>query len=514
MMQRGRFGCAGWLAAILLAGCGGHSADGVQLGGETNWLGSCHADAECGVGHCLCNLCTVQCTAAESCSGGPTESRCVEASELGTSCASAVSGGICVASPTSDAGNSTPAGSGLDAARDLLSEDLGQLPSADWPFTRYIAFGGLSTEGYTGYGTTEYQNPRGRGRLALNKLANSLSSKSQITLPAEVDDQRLFQRIDLRDYGWDRPITVDGVPYADGWEAIVAHASLAVEYPLDRSGALEDRTGTRVPWLFVSDFVAAAGTGNTYYELLDLPDTLAQLEQRLTPAGAEAAITYGVAIDLAAESGRTRWVQQVQSTGAGHYWRAFDFADISAQAVYDTPLGVSPDASELIFSLPNGLQAFFTADSSGRRVSDAPVSRDPTQKDWVMRNAVSCFNCHNVGIKALETYPDRELVQQSMAADSVSYLQALQALGAADMGDTVARVYDEFRWWGVQLPQAAAELFVTPEQLRARLAELPASLQVLGDADGSVSRGVFVSAYGEALCTLHHTDAVLPARCR
>jgi hypothetical protein len=504
------------LAAMLLGGCGGRSTDGVRVGGETNWLGACHADAECGVGQCLCSVCSLPCTAADSCAGGSTASRCADVSELGASCASELSGGICVAALTSDGGNSGSTGSRLDAARELLSSDLERLPSADWPFTRYIAFGNLSAEGYTGEGTTEYQNPRGRGRLALSKLANSLSSKSQLALPVDVDDEQLFQRIDLRDYGWDRPVTVDGNRYTDGWEAIVAHASLAVKYPLE-GGALSERVGTRVPWLFVSDFVAAAATGNTYYELLGLPETLTELEERLAPAR-NATISYGNNVGASGESRGTRLVQRVEVPDSDHYWQALDFSsNVGAQTALETS-GFVADASELIFSLPNGLRAFFTADSSGRRVSVSPLTpgtvADPTQKDWVMRNAVSCFQCHQAGIKLLDSYPDHDLVQQWMADDSASYLRALAAVGMPTPSDTISRVFHEFQWGVVPLPQAAAELLVTPEQLRAHLAELPASLQVLGDQEGSVPRDVFASAYGEALCTLHQTDTVLPARCR
>src|SRR4051812_6211838 len=83
-MKPGRLGAAPLLALLLAAGCGGKAADGTRIGGETNWLVTCSSDTDCGVGQCLCNVCTVSCAAAaESCSDGPPESHCVQASELG-----------------------------------------------------------------------------------------------------------------------------------------------------------------------------------------------------------------------------------------------------------------------------------------------------------------------------------------------------------------------------------------------------------------------------------------------
>jgi hypothetical protein len=164
---------------------------------------------------------------------------------------------------------------------------------------------------------------------------------------------------------------------------------------------------------------------------------------------------------------------------------------------------------------------------------------DPAQPDWVMRNAGSCFSCHNSGLisfqdtlrpnwepavadsasseqqAVLDAYPPNEVLDQVLRDDDAAYWQALQAAGVPlATPDAVSRVFVEFQHLGIDEAQAAAELFVTPAQLRAHRDELPLPLRVLGADGASVSRDVFVSVYLEALCALHQTDQVLPARCR
>jgi hypothetical protein len=348
-----------------------------------------------------------------------------------------------------------------------------------------------------------------------------------------------LQRIDLRAYGWDRPVSVDGVQYADGWEAIVAHAALAVELQSEGPDAFPGLSGTRVPWLFASDFVAAASSGNTYYELLGLPETLAELQQWWAPAGSGVPPTHRAAFETSGESLSTRVVERRQRSEGGAYWQTFEFSsDARGAAVYEDPLGFVPDGSEAMFTLPNGLHGFFIADESGRRVTQSPLWPDAivdwSEPDRIMRNASSCFSCHNVGTihfkdelrsqweeapidpkrqAVLDLYAVPDVLGQYQLDDNEAYAQAAEAAGVPrSIPDPVTRVYLEF-WYGkVLTAQAAAELLVTPAQLRARMNELPEWLQLL-DVVG-LARADFNAVYLEALCTLHQTDQVVPARCR
>src|SRR6185295_9564158 len=129
-MKPGQLGCAPLLALLLASGCGGNAADGRRIGGETNWLVTCNSDSDCGAGQCLCNVCTVSCATDASCGDGPPESRCAEASQLGSSCGAALSGaGICLAPPDE---------SPLDDLHGAIQRDLLAQPAADQRFLRYL----------------------------------------------------------------------------------------------------------------------------------------------------------------------------------------------------------------------------------------------------------------------------------------------------------------------------------------------------------------------------------------
>ena len=55
---------------------------------------------------------------------------------------------------------------------------------------------------------------------------------------------------------------------------------------------------------------------------------------------------------------------------------------------------------EIIFSLPNGLQAYMLTDQKGNRLNEGPINivQDESQKDFLVRNGVSCMGCHSSGM--------------------------------------------------------------------------------------------------------------------
>ena len=55
------------LGSALGAACDGQTIR--STGSETNWLGSCSDDSECQQGHCLCGICSEECTELAGCEG-------------------------------------------------------------------------------------------------------------------------------------------------------------------------------------------------------------------------------------------------------------------------------------------------------------------------------------------------------------------------------------------------------------------------------------------------------------
>ena len=86
----------------------------------------------------------------------------------------------------------------------------------------------------------------------------------------------------------------------------------------------------------------------------------------------------------------------------------------SPQSVFTHPLDFSQDGGEIIFNLPNGLQAYFIVDREGIRIDAAPISivSNPAVADPTVRTGLSCIGCHT---KGMQTFEDevRAVVEQA-----------------------------------------------------------------------------------------------------
>src|SRR5262249_22576740 len=131
-------------------------------------------------------------------------------------------------------------------------------------FQRYFTLTHLYNAGLSDEELQTYRN-------ALAKLVNSLSWGSKIVNPVAVDANRTVLRIDLRWYVWDATI----------WNRILQ------EYPY---GVLEDTTAaraasvgtlTKVPVIRADWFVATASRAPLYYDVLQLPASLTEVEKLL-----------------------------------------------------------------------------------------------------------------------------------------------------------------------------------------------------------------------------------------
>jgi hypothetical protein len=92
----------------------------------------------------------------------------------------------------------------------------------------------------------------------------------------------------------------------------------------------------------------------------------------------------------------------------GYFWTSYDFkGDRPEQSLFVHPLGPDGDnafkydGGETIFSLPNGLQAYYLNTAKGVRLDKGPteIVLDDSQLDRAVTNGISCFGCHNQGIR-------------------------------------------------------------------------------------------------------------------
>ena len=132
--------------------------------------------------------------------------------------------------------------------------DVRAQPAADRPFLRYVSTAQFRAACSVPELDEASLLPLERARGAVSKLSNSLSHEPVAVVPAQMGPEGLLLRLDLRSYGWQRAVTVEGQSYGDAWEAIAARAGIALELQGGTASELSAELGTNVPILLASSF--------------------------------------------------------------------------------------------------------------------------------------------------------------------------------------------------------------------------------------------------------------------
>ncbi|HYP30182.1 MAG TPA: hypothetical protein VE262_25980 [Blastocatellia bacterium] len=405
----------------------------------------------------------------------------------------------------------------------LIRADLLQAPARSRIYFRYFSLAHL-------YGAGASREELESHRVALSRLVNSLSWHREITAPVYLDPERTVCRIDLRDYNWTSAT----------WDMLLR------AYPYGLRSVGGDRvarlSGVGSPYVRADWFVSAASAPPLYHEVLGLPQTLGQLERLL---GVDAARNIEEEKNVARAGVRNSGVSQNNrvlerhSSPFGAYWKSYDFrSNLEDQNVFKDPVRLVPAGSEIIFNLPNGLQAYFLSDAEGRRIDSAPiqiVSNRNTPDDPVIRNGRSCMSCHYEGVKsfkddvrpvvsgltstgfdrekALALYPPQESLDRLMESDRERFRAAIERTGGRvgnnPAAEPINSMYQRFTA-ELSVAQAAAEAGLSPEVFRERLraSDRLASLgfgQLLVP-EGGIKRDAWERAFREVASELRLED--------
>lgn len=369
-------------------------------------------------------------------------------------------------------------------------------------------------------------------RLALSKLLNSLSQSTEMALPKTIDGSKLILRIDTRLYQW---------PSA-AWTSVVALYPYGL--PIFGTERIRELSGAQIPFVRADWFVAKASTSPLYEEILGLPSTLKELEARLKIDSASAATTPNVfraGMPSSNVSLNQRVVERhpLSSGGPGaYYWKSFDYANNTQTNIIADPLSLNPDGGEIIFSLPNGLQAYMIVDKTGKRLNVAPIEivRNRNEPDDpIVRNGRSCMSCHYQGMQTfndqvrgellklqervqngtapkltfnlaqgLRLYPDQADSDRVVARDSLRFRRAVDdagsILGNSPQTEPINLLSKQFES-ELNSILAASELGLSVSDFQSRLKNSP-KLQTLGigaltTASGRVKRDKWESLFGE-----------------
>lgn len=346
-------------------------------------------------------------------------------------------------------------------------------------------------------------------RAALAKLANSLSWKHEIVVPRIVDEgqEEILMSVDLRDLGWDERNLWNEIlklyPYGLTYETVSSDDEFR-----ETATQVYEMAGSKVPAVRVDWFIDNASRPPLYHTLLGLPQTVGEVEKLLRVDPETDFLRNKLARAGFAESGVSRHNRLVDRHSAlyGAYWKSYDFAKSETKGnLFQFPLG--PDfndnpfprlvfehaGGEMIFNLPNGLQAYYLADAKGARIDKGPVEivRDLKETSGTPEviNGLSCMACHEHGmirfrdtireslavggeaqLKVKSLFPQKEQMDKLLEKDEQRFLQALSdAMGAfLKVGDdakkdiksfpepigTIARYYQK----DLELDDVASEL--------------------------------------------------------
>lgn len=306
-------------------------------------------------------------------------------------------------------------------------------------------------------------------RAALAKVLNSLSQKRDIVVPQPLEgsDEAVYV-VDLRALGWEE---------GDKWQSVLdeypyglKHDFVTDEEFSELSKDVRQFSGADLAYLRADWFVVTATRPPLYHDLLDIPDTLGELEESLQLDVEKNILDGRVARSGYAKSGvskQNRLIERHTSPATPYFWVSYDFKPKRPKGdLTRFPLGpefegnpfrhqaFEHDGGEIIWSLPNGMQAYMLVDAEGGRIDSGPVDvvfdRSAVLGTPEIVNGISCMYCHREGmitefrdeirganavggdplVKVKQIYPPHEEMQNLVRRDRDLFVRALDEVTA------------------------------------------------------------------------------------
>lgn len=420
-----------------------------------------------------------------------------------------------------------------------------QSTEAERSFLRFFSVRHLVAAGVT-------QQRIDQQRNALAKTINHLSRQPQLVTPTPIDTVAggTIFAIDIRKLGWHRDALVaqgpsSQLPKGQGGKLDFFDLAL-LEYPyavIPESSDVYDRLVREflneadqvrpIPYVRSDWFCSTVLQPPLYHDFLQLPRTIEELEKDLNVdvlANLESSIAQRAGMTVSGVSRNNRAVER-HPQREGYYWKSHDFQNnIAGENILAHPIDFRPSGGEMIFSLPNGMQAYFVTDAHGTRIDAAPteIVVDKFASDHVVRNGLGCVRCHSRGIKefndvvrpvveglpgspgfdkrkVLELYPEKDVWKQLIMKDQKSFMAAMEEIGlSTKRQEALTTVSNDFLENTINLAQAAAEIGV-PEATLSALCKSKGLIQ-LGlaplSANGVIRRDALEANFATAVDAL------------
>lgn len=371
-------------------------------------------------------------------------------------------------------------------------------------------------------------------RESLFFTLNSLSKGRTIVLPDAIDADKTIYRIELDDYGWD----------AQTWERIISDYPYAVSYdqnsqlfPYNEGIAerLRDETETEIPYVQADWLITHVTQAPLYYDILELPARLSTLEQQLNVDISENIRNEQVERAGFNDSGVSEANRVIERHdlpgGFGAFWVSYDFANsVGQRNIFSNPLDFREDGGEFIFTLDNGLQAYYISNAAGTRLNKAPntLVTDSDRPDNQVQAGLSCMGCHNSDgiipksdeIRAharknlsgqeksdvLALYPPKKQFDASRKKDAQIFQQAKKSTGVKATRKkpvmSIALEHEE----SLTLEQVAQTLGIKVQDLNNELrnggSDLPPEILSLRNKNSKIPRETFEGVFNQLVCAL------------
>ena len=346
-------------------------------------------------------------------------------------------------------------------------------------------------------------------RQAVIKLINSLSRKSDVVRlnTSVADEDNTILRFNLIDVGWS----------SEDWDKLAALYPYAVKPDSRQFDFVVSQLKTQVPFMRGDWLAFTASRPPVYHDLLELPDTFQGLQKKLNidvAGNIEKLLAQRSGFQRSFVSQNNRLIER-HSISTGYFWTSYDFAgNKGKQSLFEHPLGPTGDnafvhdGGETIFSLPNGFNGYYLNTADGKRLDKGPteIVRDVDRKDLAVTNGISCFGCHDQGIrlavddirrhvvgnrnfpkdvrdKVAALYPSQSEMDEILRRDAERFKAAMRRadldpslkLGGIEMIGALSKQYEK----NMDLRQVASEFGLTPALFKEAAAAVGGDAQTL-----------------------------------
>ncbi len=316
---------------------------------------------------------------------------------------------------------------GFEQTLRLVRLDLAGIALKDREHIRYLSLANLHNHKIAGeFVHTDAELASYRDLVAL--MVNSLSWNNELAKLRIVQGSGgALLRLDLRETSAN-PLNLAGLGGLDSvkWKFVGEENPYKISFKNEDAKLVRQWTKENFPVIRADFFVFFAMSGDPYYQIMQIPDNSFKLEKILLSKSSKEIIAdhknlkegdvIRAGFARSDVSANNRLIERhIVRVYEGAYWLSYDFDGTSGRKnLLANPLGpevvfgeqefvFDHDGGEVIFNLPNGLQAYLLMKANGDLIEEGPTNivanaQATRPEEAVIRNAISCTECHAKGM--------------------------------------------------------------------------------------------------------------------